>query len=408
MLNHEKQTLQLDKLVPGGQAIGTLENGKKAFVWGGLPNELVEIEITKNKAKFVEGITTKVLEHSPYRIKPKDDCYLSTSPWQIMDYDFELEQKALLVQEAFRQQLSLCHSELVSESGLKIPKQVQDDGRQYFYRNKMEYSLYWDNNKNLIDLAFHKRGTHIKTPITSSSIERPEILVEAQRTIADLNTHKEQARKYQSLLIRCDQVGQVSSALFENNKSHPHMQPLADELLGYKYSYSPNGFFQINLPVYRLALQKIKEYITTDRVVDMYAGVGTIGLSVARDKDLVLVETDKHAYSELTANVGRVVDQPISARLPIAIHAKTEDALNYITADATIILDPPRAGLHVSVIMTLTRVLPPTIIYLSCNPTTQARDIAPLLKRYKINLCQPYNFFPRTPHIENLVILELK
>jgi 23S rRNA (uracil1939-C5)-methyltransferase len=89
------------------------------------------------------------------------------------------------------------------------------------------------------------------------------------------------------------------------------------------------------------------------------------------------------------------------------INAKTEDALDYITSDATIIVDPPRAGLHENVVKKLSQTSPPTIVYLSCNPVTQARDIAPLLGKYKIKHIQGYNFFPRTPHIENLVVLEL-
>ena len=88
------------------------------------------------------------------------------------------------------------------------------------------------------------------------------------------------------------------------------------------------------------------------------------------------------------------------------ILAKSEDVLNYITPDTTVILDPPRAGCDPKLIEKLAEIQPPTIVYLSCNPITQARDIAPLLERYQIDVCQPFNFFPRTPHIENLIVLE--
>ena len=383
-----RETVKLDRLVPGGQSIGTLADGKKAFVWGALPGEVVEFEITKSKKSYVEGIVKKVISNSSHRIEPKDDCYLSTSPWQTMNYDYELEQKSELICEAFRQQ------------GVKINKpSMITDNKQFGYRNKMEYSLYWDNDEDVIKLAFRKRGTHTKLPIESSSIEREEILEEAKRIIADLNARGEQARKYQSLLVRCDQSGQVSSALFENYKPRPKMQPLTDKLLDFEYSYSPNGFFQINLPVYEMVLSKVKESISTDKVVDMYAGVGTIGLSVARDKDLTLVEVDGSAFAELAKNTEQL-------KTVKAVHSSTEGALDHIVSDATIIVDPPRAGLHESVVQKLSQALPPVIIYLSCNPITQARDIAPLLSKYKIELMQGYNFFPRTPHIENLVTLK--
>jgi len=388
------ETVTIDKLVPGGQGIATLISNKKAFIWGALPGETVEFQITKNKSSFCEGVVSKILTKSERRSNPRDPCYLATSPWQIMDYGYELEQKTELVLECFRQ------------NRINLPKlrHTITDDKDYFYRNKMEYSLYWDNDANKIKLAFHARGTHRKIPIDQSSIERPEIFSEAQRIVDQLNAEHKSARDYQSLLVRCNQQGITSSALFENHKPRPLVPPLTDKLLGYEYSYSPNGFFQINLPAYELALKEIQKHITTDKVLDLYAGVGTIGLSVARDKQLALVEVDKSAYAELVTNC-----EPVDSgqnRLA-AVCTDSAQALDLITSDTTVILDPPRAGCDPQLIAKLAEIQPPTIIYLSCNPITQARDIAPLLQNYQIKLCQPFNFFPRTPHIENLVILKL-
>lgn len=91
-----------------------------------------------------------------------------------------------------------------------------------------------------------------------------------------------------------------------------------------------------------------------------------------------------------------------------AILAPSETALEHITGDSTIILDPPRAGLHQDVVDKLLEAAPERIIYLSCNPVTQARDVALLAEKYGIHHHQGYNFFPRTPHIEHLVILDKK
>jgi 23S rRNA (uracil1939-C5)-methyltransferase len=91
-----------------------------------------------------------------------------------------------------------------------------------------------------------------------------------------------------------------------------------------------------------------------------------------------------------------------------AILAPSEKALEYIKNNATIIVDPPRAGLHEDVIAKLLEVIPERIIYLSCNPVTQARDIARLGEKYGVKYHRGYNFFPRTPHIEHLAILDLK
>ncbi|MGE5327844.1 MAG: hypothetical protein ACM3KH_00765, partial [Thiobacillus sp.] len=92
----------------------------------------------------------------------------------------------------------------------------------------------------------------------------------------------------------------------------------------------------------------------------------------------------------------------------MAVLATSESSLDCITKDETIIVDPPRAGLHEDVIKRLLYETPERIIYLSCNPVTQARDVAMLASNYGIRHHQGYNFFPRTPHIEHLVILELK
>ena len=154
-----------------------------------------------------------------------------------------------------------------------------------------------------------------------------------------------------------------------------------------------------------MALTEIKKHIHTDEVLDLYAGVGTIGLSVARDKHLTLVECDKSAYGEMTRNVDatkRVRRDNIFAML-----AKSEEALDYVAPDQTVILDPPRAGCDAKLINRLLEVSPKTIIYLSCNPATQARDVKMLLSKYHIQNIKTFNFFPRTPHIENLVILSL-
>ncbi|MDO4611851.1 MAG: RsmD family RNA methyltransferase [Candidatus Saccharibacteria bacterium] len=144
----------------------------------------------------------------------------------------------------------------------------------------------------------------------------------------------------------------------------------------------------------------MKKHIQTNKVLDLYSGVGTIGLSVAGNKDLTLVEVDKSAYQELENNA-----KNFKNATPVL--DKSENALNYIEPDQTVILDPPRAGCDDKLIQKLLEVKPEKIIYLSCNPATQARDIKKLLETYKIDDTKIFNFFPRTPHIENLIVLSL-
>jgi 23S rRNA (uracil1939-C5)-methyltransferase len=264
----------------------------------------------------------------------------------------------------------------------------------------MEYSLYYNFKSEKIELAIHPRGSHSKMPIKTSSIEREEIFEKAQEIVKHLNETGDEARNYQSLLLRCNQNGDVEGGLFEKGKPHPVFNNLEDKILGKTYSYSPNGFFQINLPVYEMALNAIKSHIHTDKVLDLYSGVGTIGLSVARDKNLTLVEVDKSAYNELLNNTEHLNNVT-------AVLDKSENVTNYIEPDMTVILDPPRAGCDTKLIDKLLEVKPKCIIYLSCNPATEARDVKKLLEKYQIKEIKTFNFFPRTPHIENLVVLSL-
>lgn len=205
--------------------------------------------------------------------------------------------------------------------------------------------------------------------------------------------------------MRCDQQGNVAGGLLENHQPHPVFPNLTDQILGVSYSYSPNGFFQINIPVYELALKEIKQHIKTDQVLDLYAGVGTIGLSVARDRNLTLVESNPFAFEELEKNCALFNS---SKNHPRPILAKSEEVLDFIQPNQTVIFDPPRAGCDAKLLEKLLAIPPQTIIYLSCNPATQARDIAILQQKYRSTFVQTFNFFPRTPHIENLVILGLK
>lgn len=386
--------IKVEKIVPGGMGLGTAENGKKIFFWNALPGEIVEeFKILKNKSSYAEAVALKVLNESPDRVAPKDSHFLSTSPWQILNFDAENRLKSELVAESFRE-----------EKITIAPPEVLTDQKDYFYRNKMEYALFWDNETQKISLAFHARGSHRKIPIENSSLERPEIFARATEIVKELNENHEEARKYQSLLLRCDQTGKVSGGLYENGRPHPEFTPLSDEILNKTYSYSPNGFFQINLPVYELALREIKKHIQTEKVLDLYSGVGTIGLSVAHGRALTLVEVDKFAFKELEKNCENAAG--FSSLTPVL--SKSEEVTNFLEPDQTVILDPPRAGCDKKLLSAILDIKPERIIYLSCNPSTEARDVHILLDGYKIEDVKTFNFFPHTPHIENLVILSRK
>ena len=160
-----------------------------------------------------------------------------------------------------------------------------------------------------------------------------------------------------------------------------------------------NGFFQINLPVYELALKEIAKHITSADVLDLYSGVGTIGLSVAGGRRLTLVESDKSAYAELEINAA-------SFPSTTPIYDKSENALDYIKENQTVILDPPRAGCSEKMIKELLRIKPQRLVYVSCDPATLGRDIKIFAGfGYQAVRACAVDMFPGTRHVESVVLL---
>lgn len=423
----------LERIIGGGQAIGTLEGGKKVMCWGGLPGETVRVQVTKKKSNYVEGIVTEVITPSNERQEPLDqESYLSTSPWQIMQFTSEQHYKSALIEEAFE----------LHDIVLPGAIEIFSDNREFDYRNKIEFSFWYDNDENTLDLAFFRRGTHGKIVIQGTSLAHPSINKTAIAVRDMMRARLNEARGLKTLLIRSDSRGNTifqlyvkdpefaditdeeAAALptenigFEVIYSNP-LSPasvitkrlqargqlsLTDSILGIPFTYATEGFFQINLPVYEQALRDMQQWVTPNiPVIDMYSGVGTIGLTIGGD-DVTLVEINEHAVREMNRNI-QSLGREASAT---AVLAASENALEYITSDATIIVDPPRAGLHEHVIDALLETAPARIIYLSCNPVTQARDVRRLGETYGIRHHMGYNFFPRTPHIEHLVILDKK
>ncbi len=510
MKSPKYETLILDKIVGGGQALGTLSDGRKAFVWGGLPGETVTIRLTKTKSHMVEGVVTEVINTSKNRVPPEDpDSCLSTSPWQIIDFSAEQNYKATLINEAF-----ILH-------GTTLPgvTKVYTDGSEYHYRNKVEFSWYSDATPSgdTLDLAFFKRGGKGKVVVAQCAL-LPACIMELALQIRDI-LHKNgiSARQLKTLLIRCNQQGACAWQLYVKGTSFSGISnqqaaqlpaqggeiiysdpkspasritrrlqafgetTLTDTILGVPFRYATESFFQINVPVYEQALRDMREWVisapknelskethqpgrglyftqdskppevepkessdetlgsaaiplererylegngaqkrkngqppidndgsgedkdkdnnSTLQILDLYSGVGTIGLTIG-GRAPELVEVNPNAVREMQRNITALHSNAT------AILAPSEKALDYITGDKLIIVDPPRAGLHADVINRLLATAPPRIIYLSCNPVTQARDVALLAQKYTIAHHQGYNFFPRTPHIEHLVVLD--
>lgn len=418
----------IEKLVFGGQGLAKVD-GKAVFVWNALPGEDVEIQYLKSKKDFAEAIATKIINPSPDRIEPCEDHYLSSAPWEMMTWEAENRYKKQVSLETYERNGGL---DLKSED-VEI---VFDNDNQYGYRNKIEFSFVVLED-GTIAISFFDRGTKIKSAIKESLLSEPVINQVSEKILNWINQEKIPIRSLKSIIIRSNHQGQAIAALFIKDQlifdNYPqtdakmlgftlyystHKSPasvptkllyhegqdyLVASVSGTKLKYGILSFFQVNIPVFELALADIKKFIPTGTpIVDYYSGVGSISLPLR----------DTWTSCTLVDNVAEAIDyakdniETNKIKNAEAICTPAEKITDLIDHNKIIILDPPRPGLHEKVINKILLELPPRIIYLSCNLSTQARDIKLLGDKYKIVFTKLYNFFPRTPHIEGLCVLD--
>lgn len=420
----ENIQVRIEKLVFGGQGLGR-HNDQVVFVWNALLGELVEVSVTKKKKKYLEGVAVNVIEPSEHRIEPEETHYLSCSPWQMMTSEMENTWKVEMVQEVF-------------EKNAKIPLndlEIFSNEVNVGYRNKMEYSFYYDDDED-VHLAFYERAGRQKIAIEPCILADPVINDSAMKIFrfAKENLHHQTPK---SMIIRSNRRGEVIAGLFVKDKidvssisfldnsikgfgiyfsSHRSPASVIHEILleegsleleeninGVSMKYGLNSFFQVNLPVFEQAVKDMSEYVDNDaQLLDLYSGVGAIGLTMKdKVKTAVLADINREAIDFAKKNIA---DNNLENYEAHAFAA--EGILDAMKSDQIVIVDPPRAGLHADVVARILEVKPKRILYLSCNPATQARDIALLKDVYDIGFKRLYNFFPQTPHVESLVILE--
>lgn len=412
----------IEKLVFGGQGFGRYK-GKVVFAWNALPGERVRITVVKEKKDFITGIAQEILEPSPYRVPPREEHYLSCSPWQVLSYEEENRWKGIIAREQFRQ-----------FAGINLENtDVVHDEREYHYRNKMEYS-FWEEPP--LHLAFFKRGQKFKLPIDECALALPALNARAREILAWLNSIPVSRYDIKSLIVRtATDQSNTTACLFVKNKNFPaspnelsknggffifYSNPKSpasradlllyssgetalDEVLRDKICvYGLTNFFQVNVPVFERVLARMREYINYDTVVDYYSGVGAVSVALSAGiKKAILIESDTEATRYAQKNVA--VNQLKNFTVISGLAEKLEDE---IKNDRLIIFDPPRAGLHPRIIKRILVEKPPRILYLSCNIATQARDMNLLSPAYSLTFNELYNFFPRTPHIESLLVLD--
>lgn len=460
----ELEEVTINRVDNHGRGV-TRFKGKAALVENALPGEVVDARVfNKVKGKLLAR-TTKVYEASAHRTEPfcKHFELCGGCRWQHISYDEQLTYKQNLVRQAFDKLEGVPLPEFMPIIGAEKTKH---------YRNKMEFSFAakrWltmdeiqsgNEIQNITGLGFHPAGAFDKVIDLEECYLQPEpsnSIRLATKAFADANGYsffdaRQQEGYLRNLTIRNTAKGEVLiilSVFYEDKEKrealldhlikefpqitavfyvindskndiitdmpiqHYHGDDHMLEWLGdVKFKVGPISFFQTNTSqakvLYDVAMD-FAEFKGDEVVYDLYTGLGSIALYAAKNcKSITGIEYIPEAIENAKENAAL---NGIDNCEFIAADMKDILTPAYFRSRPkpdVIITDPPRAGMHPKVVQAILSVEAPRIVYVSCNPNTQADDLLALSEKYRITKIQPVDMFPQTYHVENVVQLDLK
>lgn len=428
-----------------------------------IPGDVVDLQVVKKRKNYQEAIVTKIHQYSEDRV----DAFCSHfgicggCKWQLLPYTKQLLYKQKQVENQLKR---------IGKIDLPEISPILGSKKDTFYRNKLEFTFSdkrWLSPKetesgneitNFNALGFHVPGMFDKVINIEKCWLQPEpsnkirnfiynYAVENNYSFFDIKQKKGLLR---TLIIRTSSIGETMIILsfFQNEKLKINQilnalknrfpettsimyvinskgndtitdqeimlfygrNHIFDEMEDLKFKIGPKSFYQTNseqaVELYKVA----REFagLTGDEIVyDLYSGTGTIANFVAKQaKKVVGLEYIPEAIENAKENAA--INQ-INNSAFFAGDIKdllNEDFCRQHGRPEVIITDPPRAGMHADVIKSVMAILPEKIVYVSCNPATQARDISLLNDHYKTTKVQPVDMFPHTHHVENVVLLE--
>jgi 23S rRNA (uracil1939-C5)-methyltransferase len=430
----EELELQIDSLAQGGRGVARA-NGYVVFVSGALPGDRVRARLTKAKRDFAEAQAVEVVHRSPDRIADRcvhDGQPCPGAPWQGLPYELQLEEKTKQVEAALRR---LGHLD-----GFDL-QPAEPAVETWRYRNKFEYS-FGDRADQLV-CGFHRRGSWAEV------IDAQDCLLASERNNAARNQVRDWARAegipaydrrrqegvLRNLVVRDGRrTGQVQTRLVTAAASFARPpvdlhtvvdgpgggtdgptgvlgeEFLTEELAQLRFRVSSSAFFQTNTEtaerLYAIAAG-FASLSGRERVFDLYCGIGTIGLALARHAGEVWgIEAVPEAVADAEENARR--NGIANARFVTAdVRLGARPLLERAGRPDVIVVDPPRAGLSKKVVRRVVEFGAPRIVYVSCNPTTLAPNASQLADAgYRLRRVSPVDMFPQTPHVECVALLE--
>lgn len=453
--------LEITSIAAEGKALGKY-NDIVVFVPMAIPGDVVDVQIRSKRRRFMEGFIVNFIKRSPLRVDPFCEHYgiCGGCKWQHLPYSEQLRFK----QEQVVDQLSR-----IGKIDLPEISPIIGSEKTTFYRNKLEFTFAhkrWLTNEEVASdinienspaLGFHIPGRFDKVLDINKCWLQQDPSNEIRIFTRDFciihgypfyNT-REHDGLMRNIIIRTASTGEimviVSFARADMTKIETLMSALAirfpeitslmyvindklndtindleiicykgrdhifEEMEGLRFKIGPKSFYQTNSrQAYKLysVARDFAELQGDETVYDLYTGTGTIANFIARKcAKVVGVEYVPEAIEDAKVNselngIGNTVFYA----------GDMKDVLNdsFIAENGkpdVIILDPPRAGIHEDVAATVLKAAPQRIVYVSCNPATQARDLAIFDSMYKVTKIQPVDMFPHTHHVENVVQL---
>lgn len=426
--------VEIESLAFGGRGLARSE-GLVVFVAGALPGDRVRVEITKAKKRFAEARTVELLQPGAERIA--DSCThdgepCPGAPWQGLPYERQLVHKRDQVDEALRRIGDLDGFEL---------EEIEPALEQWRYRNKLEYSF--GERDGEPTLGFHARGRWdlvVDVDDCLLASERGNAARNAIRDWAQLESvppYDPRTREgvLRNLVVREGwRTGQIQTRLVTSVARFPKPpvdlhtaiegdsggtdgptgvlgeERLREELGGLRLEMSHGAFFQTNTEMAERLYAIAAGYAGlsgSERVFDLYCGIGTIGLTMAKRAGEVWgLEIVAEAIADAERNAER---NKIENAHFMAASARTgvRPLIEKAGKPDVVVIDPPRAGLSQKIVRRVLECEAKKIVYVSCNPTTLAPNAAQMVEAgYTLRRVKPVDMFPQTPHIECVALLE--
>ncbi|HZK10426.1 MAG TPA: class I SAM-dependent RNA methyltransferase [Clostridia bacterium] len=405
-----QETVKIRDLNHSGEGVGLL--GKKVcFIPGLLPGEEALIEVTENKKNYARGRVKEILHFSEHRREApcayQGDC--GGCPLMPLEY-----------KEQFLWKKSFSERTMKKIAGLDISYDdlIEADKRLY-YRNKL--TLFMDQGRVGLKRQASSQVIPIKECMVADKAfasflpilegrkgffslvlrkadEGVMVILQGEKLEKDERFYDELEKAGAESIYFCKQKKEARSLSGDLHRLRGE-KTLPYHVMGREFSLTPRSFFQIHKDQARKLYELVKDYADLkkeDRVLDLYSGQGTLGAYLSPEAGEVL-------GVELIEEAVYYGSQRIPSTMKL-LQGRVED-MELAQVDL-VILDPPRGGLEEGLIKKLLAMKPERIIYVSCNPVTQARDLKKLLSSYKITRAGLLDLFPHTTHVESIILLQ--